>query len=166
VREVGAETNANLLQVEQGLTAHSAPREVLHEQKKYMRALMRMNARNTTAQAYVGAVATLNEHLGRLPRDFNDAQKLSTKDIMEVLATKAPKEHKNLMIEQGFNPETSTIEEFVEISERAETKKTIHEERKRCFDSKDMSSSDEDSPPSKKRKPSLKAKNFRKQDRK
>jgi hypothetical protein len=53
----------------------------------------------------------------------------------------------------------------VEISERAETKKTVHEERKRCFNSKDMSSSDEDSP-SKKRKPS-KAKHFRRsQDRK
>jgi hypothetical protein len=99
-----------------------------------------------------------------LPPDFNDAQKLSTKDIVEVLATKAPKEHKNLMIEQGFNPETSTVEQFVEISEHAETKKTIHKECKRYFNSKDMSSSDEDSP-SKKRKPS-KAKNFRSQDRK
>ncbi len=69
------------------------------------------------------------------------------------------------MIEQGFNPETSTIEEFVEISERAEIKKTIHEERKRYFNSKDMSSSDEDSP-SKKRKPSSTAKQFRSQTRK
>jgi hypothetical protein len=68
------------------------------------------------------------------------------------------------MIEQGFNPETSTVEQFVEISERAETKKTVYEERERCFNSKDMSSSDEDSP-SKKRKPS-KPKNFRSQDSK
>jgi hypothetical protein len=157
--QVGAETNANLLQVERRLAAHFAPREVLREQKKHVCAAMRMNARNTTARAHVGAVATLNEHLGRLPPDFNDAQKLSTNEIMDVLATKAPKEHKNLMIEQGFNPETSTIEQFVEISERAETKKTIYEERKRYFNSKDMSSSDEDSP-SKKRKPS-KPKNFR-----
>jgi hypothetical protein len=72
---------------------------------------MRMNAQNATARAHVGAVAALNKHLGRLPPDLNDAQKLSAKDIMEVLATKAPKEHKNLMIEQGFNPEeTSTVE--------------------------------------------------------
>jgi hypothetical protein len=141
-REVGAETNANLLQVEQRLVAHFAPREVLREQKKHMRPAMRVNARNTTARACVGAVDAL----------------------MDVLATKAPKEHKNLMIEQGFNPETSTVEQFVEISERAETKKTIYEERKRYFNSKDMSSSDEDSP-SKKRKPS-KPKNFHSQDRK
>jgi hypothetical protein len=163
-QQVGAETNANLLQVEQRLTAHFAPREVPREQKKCMRAAMRVNARNMTARAHVGAVAALNEHLGRLPPDFNDAQKLSTNEIMDVLATKAPKEHKNLMIEQGFNPETSTIEQFVKISERAETKKTIYEEREHHFNSKDMSSSDEDSP-SKKRKPS-KAKNFRSQDRK
>jgi hypothetical protein len=112
-----------------------------------------MNARCTTAQACVGAVATLNKHLGRLHPDFNDAQKLPDKDIMDVLATKAPKEeHKALMIEQGFNPETSTVEEFVEISKRAETKKTIHEEHKRCFNSKDISSSD-DERPNKKQKP-------------
>ena len=85
--------NANLLQVEQRLVAHFAPREVLREQKKHMRTVMRMNARNTTARAYVGAVDALNEHLGRLPPNFNDAQKLSTNDIMDVLATKAPKEH-------------------------------------------------------------------------
>ena len=163
-QQVGTETNANLLQVEQRLVAHFAPREVLREQKKHMRSLMRVNAQNTTARAHVGAVNTLNEHLGRLPPDFNAAQKLSTNDIMEVLATKAPKEHKNLMIEQGFNPETSTVEQFVEISERAETKKTILDERKRYFNSQNMSSSDEDSP-SKKRKPS-KPKNFRSQDRK
>jgi hypothetical protein len=101
-----------------------------------------------------------------LPPNFNDAQKLSAKDVIEVLATKAPKERKALMIEQeGFDPETSTVEQFVEISERAETKKTVHEERERCFNSKDMSSSDDDSP-SKKQKPT-KAKNFRSsQDRK
>jgi hypothetical protein len=53
----------------------------------------------------------------------------------------------------------------VEISERAETKKTVQEERKRYFNSKDMSSSDDDSP-SKKGKPT-KARNFRSsQDRK
>jgi hypothetical protein len=48
-REVGAETNANLLQVEQRLTAHFAPREVLREQKKHVRTLMHVNAQNTTA---------------------------------------------------------------------------------------------------------------------
>jgi hypothetical protein len=130
-----------------------------------MRAMMRMNAQNTTARARVGAVAALNEHLGRLPPDFNNTQELLDKDIMDVLATKAPKEHKALMIEQGFNLETSTIEEFVEISERAEAKRTVTEERERCFNSKDNSSS-EDERPNKKQK-RVKARNSRSsQDRK
>jgi hypothetical protein len=50
--------------------------------------------RNTTAQQCVGAVA------------------IPDRDIMDVLSTKAPsKEHKALMIEQGFSPETSTVED-------------------------------------------------------
>jgi hypothetical protein len=48
-----------------------------------------------------------------------------------------------LMIKQGFNPETSTVEEFVEISERAETKGNICQECKRFFNSHDSSSSDD-----------------------
>jgi hypothetical protein len=100
-----------------------------------------------------------------LPPDFNNTQELPDKDIVDVLATKAPKEHKALMIEQGFNPETSTFEQFVEVSKRAETKKTVCKERKRCFHSKDISSS-EDERPNKKQKPT-KARNSRSgQDRK
>jgi hypothetical protein len=49
------------------------------------------------------------------------------------------------MIEQGVNPETSsTVEEFVEISERWETKENIYQERKHFFNSHDNSSSDDE----------------------
>jgi hypothetical protein len=157
-REVGTVTLASLLQVKQRLTAHFAQHEVLREQKKHMRTKM-CKDRNTTAQQHVGAVATLIESLGRLPPDFNEAQQLQDKDIMDILSTKAPQEHKILMIEQGFNPETSTIEEFVQISERAETKQNIYKERKRHFNSDNESSSKDERRNKKKQKPS-KARNY------
>jgi hypothetical protein len=89
-QEVGAETLANLLQVEQRLTTHFAPQEVMREQKKHMRTKMRVT-RNTTARQCIGAVATLNKTLKKLPPDFDEAQKLPDRDAMNVLSTKAPK---------------------------------------------------------------------------
>jgi hypothetical protein len=153
-REVGTETLANLLQVEQRLTTHFAPHEVMREQKKHICTKMHV-PRNTTARQYVGAVATLNEALEKLTPDFDQAQKLPDRDIMDLLSTKAPKEHKALMMEQGFNPETSTVEEFVEISERAETKDNIYQEIKCFFNSHDNSSSNDERHRKKKQKPPI-----------
>jgi hypothetical protein len=42
-----------------------------------------------------------------------------------MLASKAPKSHISLMTDQGFDPQTSTTEKFVEICECAETKQNI-----------------------------------------
>jgi hypothetical protein len=115
--------------------------------------------RNTTARQHVGAVATLNETLGRLPPDFNEAQELPDRNIMDILSTKAPKEHKALMIEQGFNPETSTVEEFVKISKCAETKVNIYQERKHFFNSNNDSYTEDERRSKKKQKP-FKARNY------
>jgi hypothetical protein len=84
---------------------------------------------------------------------------LPDRDIMDILSTKAPKEHNEaLVIEQGSNPEASTVEEFVEISERAETKENVCQERK-CFFNSNVDSSSEDQRRSKKKQKPSKARN-------
>jgi hypothetical protein len=123
-----------------------------------MCAKMRMS-RNTTDRQHIGAVATLNKTIKKSPPDFDEAQKLPDRDIMDILSTKAPKEHKALMIEQAFNPETFTVEELVEISEHAETKDNICHECEHFFNSHDSSSSDDERHRKKKQKP-LKARNY------
>jgi hypothetical protein len=80
---------------------------------------------HSTTRQYVGAVHTLNETLAKMPPMFNNAQKVPPQDIVEILASNAPEKHKRLMTEQGFTPHTATVEAFVEISERAETKEAI-----------------------------------------
>jgi hypothetical protein len=147
---VGSETTANLFIVEQRLITFFAPREVLRQQTRHIRFHMRKPEEVSTRQ-YVGAVATLNNTLSKLPPAFDDLQKVLDTDMMDVLASKAPKGHKELMTDHGFDPQTATTAEFVEICECAETKEAL-QTRKQSHDSDDDSSDDEVQRPKKPRK--------------
>jgi hypothetical protein len=147
---VGNETATNLHAVEQRLITFFAPREVLRQQTRCIRFHMRKPKEVSTRQ-YVGAVATLNDTLSKLPPAFDDLQKVSDIDMMDILASKAPKGHKELMTDHGFDPQTATTAEFVEICERAETKEAL-QTRKKSHDSDDDSSDDEVQRPKKPRK--------------
>ena len=131
--EVGNETVPNLNQVERRLVTFFAPRKVLRSQTKYMRFNMN-KPRDVSTRQYVGAVATLNETLAKLPPGFDAAQKLPDTDIMDIMASKAPKNHKELMTDHGFDPQTATREQFMEICERAETKEAIQKKPKYSSD--------------------------------
>ena len=142
--QVGTETSAHLHDVEKRLVGYFAPREVLSQQLRYIRYKMRKPKEATTRQ-YVGAVHELNNHLEKLPPAFTAGQKIPTKDLMDILAAKAPKSHKELMTDHGFDPQTATFDEFVEICERAETKDALSNsktEKKARFESDDSSDDD------------------------
>ena len=121
---VGTETTVNLLIVEQRLVTEFAPRDVLTRQARYMRYEMRKPHGETTRK-YVGAVGTLNETLKELPPLFNETQKIPAQELLDILASKSQQSHKALMIEHGFDPQSATLQEFVEFSERAETKEAL-----------------------------------------
>ena len=76
----------------------------------------------------------------QLPPAFEANQKILEPDLIDILVSKAPKSHRELMVDQGFNPQTATTDEFVEICERAESKDALRSNRKR---SDDDSSEDE-----------------------
>jgi hypothetical protein len=107
--------------------------------------------KEVSARQCVGAVSTLNNTLSKLPPAFDDLQKVSDMDMMDVLASKAPKGHKELITDHGFDPQTATTAEFVEICERAEPKEAL-QTRKQSHDSDDDSSDDEAQRPKKPRK--------------
>jgi hypothetical protein len=106
-------------------------RDVLRQQHRYMRLNMR-KPKNVSTRQYVGAVTTLNETLTKMPPDFNEDQKLGDKDILDIMASKAPQTHKDLLTEHGFIAQDSTVEKFVEFCERAEAKET---KRKPAYES-------------------------------
>ena len=56
-----------------------------------------------------------------MPPLFEDSQVLDESELVDSLANKAPRSHKAMLINQCFNPETATLETFVEHCERAET---------------------------------------------
>jgi hypothetical protein len=148
---VGDETAANLFIVEQRLITFFAPREVLHQQTRCLIRFHMRKPKEVSTRQHVGAVATLNNTLSKLPPAFDDLQKVSDTDMMDVLASKAPKGHKELMTVHGFDPLTATTAKVVEICERAETKEAL-QTRKQSHDSDDDSSHDEVQRPRKPRK--------------
>jgi hypothetical protein len=121
---VGNETSNNLVLVEQRLVSGFTTKDILSREARYIRYDM-YKPKNRTTRQYVGAVHTLNETLAKLPPLFNSTQKIPETELLDILASKAPTRHKAIMIEHGFDPQTASIEEFVEISERAETKEAL-----------------------------------------
>ena len=76
--------------------------------------------RLTTSQS-VGLVRDLNSRMAEMPPLFEDSQMLDESELVDSLANKAPITHKAMLISQGFNPDTTNIETFVEHCERTET---------------------------------------------
>ena len=69
----------------------------------------------------MGLVRGLNSRMAQLQPLFEDSQVIEESELVNFLVNKAPKSHKAMLINQGFNPETATLETFVEPCERAET---------------------------------------------
>ena len=71
--------------------------------------------------------------MAQLPPLFEESQVLDGNKLVDSLANKAPISHKEMLINQGFNPETATLETFVENCERAETTDDIDGGKVRCL---------------------------------
>ena len=89
------------------------PKECLSKQKRYLRYKM-IKPRRLTTRQYVGLVRDLNSRMAQLPPLFEDSQVLEESELVNSLSNKAPRYHKAMLIAQGFNPETATLETFVE----------------------------------------------------
>ena len=70
--------------------------------------------RRLTTRQYVGLVRDLNSKMDQLPPLFEDSQMLDESELVNSLSNKALRNHKAMLIFQGFNPETASLETFVE----------------------------------------------------
>ena len=103
--ELVQETAANLKIVLNQVVSYFGPNECLSKQEHYLRYNMVKPHKLTTRQ-YVGLVRDLNSRMAQLPPLFEDSQVLEESELIDFLANKAPKSHKAMLINQGFNPET------------------------------------------------------------
>lgn len=68
-----------------------------------------------STRQYVGAVHTLNNTLEQLPLTFDASQKIPDSNIMDILASNAPKSHKEVMMGQGFDPQDKVLLQVQQI---------------------------------------------------
>ena len=97
----------------------------------------------------MGLVRDLNSRMAQLPPLFEDSQVLDDSELVDSLANKAARSHKEMLINQGFYPETATLETFVEHCDCAETTDDIAGAK--------FAASEEDSKPGRKKRTNTKS---------
>ena len=70
--------------------------------------------RKLTTRHYVGLVCDLNSRMAQMSPLFDKNQQLDKYELVDSLANKAPRNHKAILISQGFNPETGDLSTFLE----------------------------------------------------
>ena len=116
--EHGNETVANFETCLQAVTKHVFPQRAMAHQKRYMRRYMR-KPRDMSTREFVARVTELNAYLTEFP-PFEENQKLDDQEIMDILEFGVPNSWQKNMVMQGFDPVTSTTNEFVAFCERHE----------------------------------------------
>ena len=116
----GTETTGNLVLALNHLVTFNCPREVLSKQTDYLKTML-AKPREMTTRQYVGYYNNLNAICGQLPPGFNATQKLTERELIINIAHKAPKNHKKMLIQQGYNPENGSMADLIDYCERAET---------------------------------------------
>ena len=99
--ELVQETVNNLKIVMNHVVTHFGQNECLYKQKRYLRYKMIKPGRLTMRQ-YVGLVRDLNSRMAQLPPLFEGSQMLDDSELVDSLANKAPRTHKEMLISQGF----------------------------------------------------------------
>jgi hypothetical protein len=116
----GNETVPNMIVTLNALVRFNCPNEVLSAQTDYIKDKLRKPDKMTMRQ-FVGYFNNLNAVCAQLPPLFDDSQKISARESIIILAKRAPKAHKAMLVQHGFNPENGSMEDFIDYCERAET---------------------------------------------
>ena len=79
------------------VVTYFGPKECLSKHKRYLSYKTIKTCRLTTRQ-YVGFVRNLNLRMAQLPPLFEDSQMLDKSELVDSLANKAPRTHKEMLI--------------------------------------------------------------------
>jgi hypothetical protein len=98
-----------------------APHKVLAKQKRWMRRNMRKPL-DMSVREYANRLMTINnDEITKLPPAFDDTQKLSDDEIIDILTSGIPKSWIREMDKQNFDPTEGTITEVLNFCERMES---------------------------------------------
>lgn len=149
-RDVGNETNDNLVEVVKRWLTSMLPQRVLMSHQLYLRREL-VKSKEVTTQQFATAVETLNNINEELPPGFDPDQKIKGEELRELIAERLPREQRRILRSNGIDPRSSTIEQMVETAQRVETMYELE-----SSESSDESSEDEKPKKSAKKKGSTK----------
>ena len=93
------------------VVTYFGPNECLSKQKRYLLYKM-IKPRRLTTRQYVGLIRDRNSRMAQLPPLFEDSQILDESELVDYLSNNALRNHKAMLISQGFNPETANLKTF------------------------------------------------------
>lgn len=115
----GNETNDNLKIVVRNWLKDMLPVKVLPNHQRYLRNNLE-KPYNIRTKAFAGLVEELNSYCQELPPNFNEAQKVNEDELREHIAKALPKKQQEILRQNGVDPRTTSMEDLVEIAERAQ----------------------------------------------
>jgi len=106
------------------------PNKILQRVKRYLRREARKPV-DMSVKAYMMHIIRINhQELPRLPPGFNDAQRLSDDEIIDIILFGTPKSWQREMDRQGFDPLSHTPQEVVDFMERIEMSEDFDGDKK------------------------------------
>lgn len=104
----------------QAVIEYCCPYKVLARVKRQLRRHSRKPA-DMSVNEYFAAIQRINnEEIPHLPPHFNNTQKLSDDELIEVIYFGIPNSWKNEMVRQGFDPIENSVSDFREFCQRLE----------------------------------------------
>jgi hypothetical protein len=115
----GTEDNATYKESIRSLTTRVFPEFALRTQTQFMSQAMR-KPRDMKMRAYVNRMHEINNYLSRFPPAFNDTQKKTEGELVDILQAGTPRKWQGDMVHLGFDSITATSQNLLEFCERME----------------------------------------------
>jgi hypothetical protein len=115
----GNEDNATYEECICSLTTHVFPQFALRTQTQFMSQALR-KPHDMKMRAYRNRMIEINNYLARFPPKFNDRQKKTEGELVDILHAGTPKKWQGDMVHLGFDSITATSRNLLEFCERLE----------------------------------------------
>ena len=111
----GNEDNVTYEESIHSLTTHVFPQFALRTQTQFMSQAMR-KPRNMKMRAYCNRMHEINNYLSRFPPAFNDTQKKTEGELVDILQAGTPRKWQGDMVYLGFDSITATSQNLLEFA--------------------------------------------------
>ena len=118
---LGIESQENFTKSMEALASHIFPKFALSNQKAWLRRSDDVRKKPLmSTQMWAARLNEINQMLVEFPPKFNESQKLTEEDFIELIEYGIPQSWRAKMVEQGFIPIQHTLAEIVEFCEKME----------------------------------------------